>query len=137
MTPIEHAWEELGVAEIPGEPNNPRILEYQKHSPDVPDDDEIAWCSDFVGWCVTWARLTPTHKATARSWLSWGESQIFPAPGDICVLWRSSPTSWKGHVGFYVGGNRRIVVLLAGNQGNKVSVREFPRSRVLGYRRST
>ena len=135
MKPLDYAWKELGVAERPGTPDNERILEYQTHSPDVPDDDEIAWCSDFVGWCVRQASLPATHKANARSWLDWGVAVDSPRVGDVCILWRQDPSSWKGHVGFYLGGNDEWVVLLGGNQGNRVSVREYPRSRVLGFRR--
>ena len=135
MNPIDYAWQELGQTEVPGKADNPRILEYQKHSPDVPDDDEIAWCSDFVGWCVSQAGMEPTHKATARSWENWGSMAIFPEVGDIVVLWRGSPTSWKGHIGFYVGGNAKLISMLGGNQSNRVSVREYPVSRVLSYRR--
>jgi uncharacterized protein (TIGR02594 family) len=136
MIPLDYAWLELGTAEIPGKPDNPRILEYQKHSPGVPDDDEIAWCSDFVGWCVGQAQITPTKLANARSWLDWGEPVLYGwLPGDVCILWRSSPESWKGHVGFYLGGNPQWVALLGGNQGNRVSVAMYPAKRVLGFRR--
>lgn len=135
MNPIDVAWQELGVSEVAGAGDNLRILEYQEHSEGVPDDDEIAWCSDFVGFCVAQAGLTPTGKANARSWLKWGHSTAVPTVGDIVVLWRVSPGDWRGHVGFYLGQNMDWVVLLGGNQGNKVCAREYAAHRVLDYRR--
>lgn len=54
----------------------------------------------------------------------------------MVVLSRGDPNGWQGHVGFYAGkaANGNILVL-GGNQGNKVSVQEYPTARVLGYRK--
>ena len=81
-----------------------------------------------------------TDNALARSWLEYGERLPAPRPGCIAILWRESPSSWKGHVGFFDGwdvGNR--LRLLAGNQGggvdwDEVCVVNFPRERLLGFR---
>jgi len=76
------------------------------------------------------------QSPAARSWLKWGKPVSKPLPGDVAVFWRESPSSWKGHVGFYLGEVGGYVVVLGGNQGNKVSVRYYKRSQLLGYRRS-
>ncbi len=135
MNPIDFAWEELGIQEVPGDGDNPRIIEYHKETTLLAKDDEVPWCSAFVNWCCEQSSDDGTNLANARSWLTWGEHQIMPRTGDVCVLWRKSPTDWRGHVGFYIGGNFNYVALLGGNQSNKVCVREYPMKRVLGFRR--
>lgn len=135
-SPLLVALDELlrGVAEIPdphGE--NPRIVEYHATT-GQPGDDEIPWCSSFVNWCVQQAGGKGTGSARARSWLGWGRPDA-PRPGTICVLWRGSPTSATGHVGFLLDHDEYGVYLLGGNQGNRVSVRRYPKSQVLSYRK--
>jgi uncharacterized protein (TIGR02594 family) len=132
---------ELGQRDYPGPfHNNPRILEYLKTTGQQTNADETSWCSAFVNWCMRQAGKPGTNNAAARSWLSYGQALGNPRPGCIVVLWRESPSSWKGHVGFFDGwdiGNR--IRLLAGNQGggvdwDEVCVTSFPQERVLGYR---
>ncbi len=130
------AWGELGIAEAPGPADNPRIVEYHQATTLLAQDDEVAWCSAFVNWCMVSAGLAGTEKANARSWLDWG-SPVDPryAPvGSVVVLWRESFDSWKGHVGFLVGQSSRRVALLGGNQADRVCVRDYPADRVLGAR---
>jgi uncharacterized protein (TIGR02594 family) len=115
--------------------HNPRIVEYHKTTSFKNNADEVAWCSAFVNWCIQRAGMTGTGKGNARSWTDWGRGLKTPAYGSIAVLWRESPQSWKGHVGFFLA--RRgpdKVLLLGGNQGNSVSIAAYPTKRVLGYR---
>lgn len=128
---------ELGVREIPGPKANARIVEYHKTTR-LPDEmagsDETPWCSSFANWCVERVGLEGTGKANARSWMEWGYPLEAPRPGCVVVLWRESRESRKGHVGFFQemdGGN---ILILGGNQGNAVSVKPYPRSRLLGWR---
>ncbi len=132
---------ELGQRDYPGPfHNNPRILEYLKTTGQQTNADETSWCSAFVNWCMRQAGKPGTNNAAARSWLTYGQALGNPRPGCVVILWRESPSSWKGHVGFFDGwdvGNR--VRLLAGNQGggvdwDEVCVTAFPQERVLGYR---
>ena len=131
---------ELGQRDYPGPRYNPRVVEYLETTGLQVNDDETSWCSAFVNWCMVRARKRGTNNAAARSWLGYGQALGSPRPGCIVVLWRQSPSSWKGHVGFFDGfdvGNR--VRLLAGNQGggvdwDEVCVTTFPQERVLGYR---
>ena len=69
----------------------------------------------------------------ARSYLAWGEALDEPRTGAIAVLSRGADPS-LGHVGFLVGLTASDIVLLAGNQGDAVSVQAFPRSRLVGVR---
>lgn len=127
---------ELGVAEIPGDKDNPRILEYLRTtsvSPGDHVDEEIPWCAAFVNWCLIRAQQTGTNRRAARSYLHWGQP-VEPRVGAVCVLWREDPKGPKGHVGFFLKETADSVQLLGGNQGNCVSVRSYPKARVLGYR---
>lgn len=127
---------EYGQREIPGRRHNPRIVEYFTAVSATIVDDETAWCSAFVNWVMAQHNITGTRRANARSWLNWGNPLPEDAPyyGAITVLWRVSRRSWKGHVGFYVGEEGNDLVLLGGNQGNSVSLRNYPKSRLLAYR---
>jgi uncharacterized protein (TIGR02594 family) len=131
---------ELGQRDYPGPRHNPRVIEYLNTTGFQANNDETSWCSAFVNWCMLKAGQRGTNNAGARSWLTYGQALSSPRPGCIVVLWRQSPSSWKGHVGFFEGfdvGNR--VRLLGGNQGggvdwDEVCVTNFPVERVLGYR---
>lgn len=131
---------ELGQRDYPGPRYNPRVVEYLNTTGLQGNKDETSWCSAFVNWCMVQARQRGTNNAAARSWLAYGQALSSPRPGCVVILWRDSPSSWKGHVGFFDGfdvGNR--VRLLAGNQGggvdwDEVCVALFPQERVLGYR---
>ena len=124
---------ELGQAEIPGSNDNPRILEYHKTTTLKASDDEIAWCSSYVNWCMMKAGQIGTGSAQARSWLSWGKEIKIPTYG--CVVIMSRADRHQGHVGFYMGRKPDdVIAILGGNQGNTVSVAWFSIQKVLGYR---
>lgn len=128
---------ELGVKEIPGARSHPRILEYfgATRLGGAPED-ETPWCSAFANWVLREAGINGTHRANARSWLHWGTPVPLDEPrlGAIAVLWRDSPESPKGHVGFLASTLPGRVVLLGGNQGNRVSYREYGSARLLALR---
>jgi len=128
------ALKEIGVKEIPGKEHNPRVLEYQQACTLKAADDETAWCSSFVNWCVQKSGWVPTHKANARSWLKWGYKTRVPQRGAVVVFWRGSPSSWKGHVGFFIKENAKYIWVLGGNQNNKVCIRKYPREKLLQFR---
>lgn len=127
---------EIGVKEIRGAEDNPRVLEYLRSTSLgkwAAGRDETAWCSALVNWCVEEAGLEGTNNAMARSWLGWGVEIDEPREGCIVVLKRGDPPS--GHVAFF--GERDAhggLMLLGGNQRNEVRVSEYDVSRVLSYR---
>jgi uncharacterized protein (TIGR02594 family) len=131
---LELAWADLGVAEAPGAAYNPRVVRYYADAghPEV-TADEVAWCAAFVGACLERSRVAGTRSLMARSYLDWGTTLDDPRTGAIAVLSRGSDPS-LGHVGFLIGLTASDVVLLAGNQGDAVSVQAFPRSRLVGMR---
>jgi uncharacterized protein (TIGR02594 family) len=75
------------------------------------------------------------HRLGARPFVAgWGEPLAEPRPGCITVLWRESPDSWKGHVGFYLRHDAAQVWLLGGNQLGRVCENAYPLASVLAYR---
>lgn len=128
---------EIGVKEIPGDEHHPRILEYQTMTGLDFGRDEVAWCSIFANWCALQADLPMSNSAAARSWLAVGRKTSFPVPGDVVVLWRNSPSSWQGHVGFFMGLSHDgdEVFVLGGNQSDEVNIEKYNVNRVLQYRR--
>jgi len=123
---------EIGVAEVPGTADNPRIQEYLRTCFDFGQHDEVAWCSAFVNWCLAQAGYEITHSALARSWCNYGERLDRPRLGAICVFSRGE--AWQGHVGFFdsfAAGQYRI---LGGNQDDRVCYDIFLASKLVAIR---
>lgn len=127
---------EIGVQEIAGEKDNPRIQEYLASTTlGVGHHDEVPWCSAFANFCMKKAGNTGTGRANARSWLNWGQPLHLPKLGCIVVFSRDSAGPASGHVGFFVSRtSKKMIKVLGGNQNNRVSVADYPESRLLGYR---
>ncbi len=124
----------IGQAEVPGSKHNPLILRWWKaiRAPFV--DDETPWCAAFVGGLLEEQGIQSSRAASARSYLQWGQPLVMPALGAVAVFARP-PSPWTGHVGFVNGvtpeGN---LLILGGNQGNRVRVDPFSEDRLLGLR---
>lgn len=52
---------EIGQAQIEGKLHNPRILQYHAATKYGATDDETAWCSSFVNWCLKEAGIIGTN----------------------------------------------------------------------------
>jgi uncharacterized protein (TIGR02594 family) len=128
---------ELGQSESEGAADNPRIGAYHASTGGGSTPDSVPWCSSFVNFCIKASGLDGTDSKRARSWSDWGEA----APSDsvevgaIVVLARGQPP--KGHVGFLVGTAGQRLQVLGGNQGDRVSISEFPVQAVVAMRRPT
>lgn len=122
----------MHVAETPGKETTPAIERWLINLKAWWRDDETPWCGVFVAECLRAdGRNRPQHWYRARAWLDWGLRLDFPTLGCIVVLSRKR----GGHVGFYVGHDERgRIMLLGGNQGNRVSIAPFDAGRVEGYR---
>ena len=127
---------EIGTYEW-AEGSNPRVDAYFDDVGYPSMTDETAWCAAFVGAMLKRCGLPHTGKLTARSYLDWGKPVDLSKaePGDVVVLWRGSPTSWQGHVGFYDRQADGNVYLLGGNQRDMVNVSGYSIDRVLSVRR--
>lgn len=131
---------EIGVTEVAGEKDNPRIQEYLAVC-GLHVHDETPWCSAFVNWVLKQAGYAITGKANARSWLGYGGplSLSYPLfPGAVTVFSRpgsdGKPSTIFGHVAFLIEQKGDQIIVLGGNQGNRVCVAPYAKNRLLGYR---
>jgi len=136
-TILNIALTQYGIKEITGKQDNPEVLKYFN---EIGFDgaslkDETAWCSAFVNWVALKAKVERSGKLNARSWLTIGLEVQCPEMGDVVVLWRESPESWKGHVGIFIRKTENWIYVLGGNQNNQVKISAYPANRLLAYRR--
>jgi uncharacterized protein (TIGR02594 family) len=126
----------LGQKEIAGPQHNPHVLKWWKDMGTSFKDDETPWCGAFVGGVLAEVGIKPAKSgAMARAWNSFGKKLDKPAVGCIVVFWRGSKSGSAGHVGFVLGKDQHgNLMVLGGNQGNKVSIAPFDQARVLGFR---
>lgn len=122
----------VGLHEVKGAEHSPEILGmWRAIKRSGIQDDETPWCAAFVGACLERAGIRSSRFESAASYLKWGVRLDGPAHGCIVVFSRDG----GGHIGFVVGvdasGN---LLVLGGNQGDQVSVKAFPTTRVTGYR---
>jgi len=123
-----------GVKEVAGPKSNARILEYHHSCTSSIISDEVAWCAAFVGWCLREAGVKSTGSSSARSYMDYGIKLETPKVGCIVVFSRP-PKPGQGHVAFYVGKDvNGDLIVLGGNQGNRVSTSTYPSSRLLSHR---
>lgn len=135
---IREARKYFGIVEIPGSKHNSQIVTFFKETGNEGiKTDEAAWCSTFIGYCAKQSGLEYSKATLAQSWLDFGKEIKDPVPGDLVIFWRDEPTSWKGHVGIFLGFNAQTneVICLGGNQSDSVCISQYARNRVLGYRR--
>ena len=141
-SPYALAQRYVGLEEVPGIAANPTILKMLQLDQKWPKDDAVPWCSAFLNYVCWQLRLPRSKSLAARSWLGVGTPVKLSdarAGYDVVVINRNgSPdpsTPGPGHVGFFAGIEDQFVLLLGGNQGDKVSLARFPVSSVLGVRR--
>ena len=133
---LEAAGKYIGVTEVSGAMNNPKIVSMFRKATGTPEDDSVPWCAAFVGAVLKDAGIKGTMKLNARSYLDWGEEVTKPEAGDVVIFWRGKKDGWQGHVAFFVRFDGDKIVVLGGNQGDAVSIKSYAGSRWLGYRRA-
>lgn len=124
----------IGLKEVAGIENEPIIIKWLYKLKAWWSNDEVPWCGVYCAACITECGLPivlPKYWMRARDWLNWGIPLDFPAVGAVVVFERKG----GGHVGFVVGQSiDGHLMVLGGNQNNRVSIAPFDKSRVLGYR---
>ncbi len=126
----------VGTTEIRGAAHNPVILGMGQAGGIRVTDDETPWCGLFVSHCIASTlpdEAMPANPLGARQWLKFGDD-VTPQFGSALVFWRESPSSFKGHVGFYWAEDDLHFHVLGGNQSDSVSVSRVMKSRLLGAR---
>jgi uncharacterized protein (TIGR02594 family) len=147
VTAFKIAQRFMGLKETPGAMSTPLVLAMLKLDSKWIENDETAWCSAFVNFICHILELPRSRSLAARSWLNIGTSiplSDAQVGFDIIVLKRGGGNqpgpeiiAAPGHVGFFAGiaKDPSYIMLLAGNQGDMVSIAPFPKSRILGIRR--
>lgn len=125
------ARDDLGQAETTGPNDSPRIrkmlgrlgLTWLAGQP---------WCGIAVADWMSTADIEPAKNSfRAKAWLDWGIPLDAPTVGAVVVFERKG----GGHVGLVVGRDEKgRLLVLGGNQGDKVCISPFDMTRVLGYR---
>lgn len=126
----------VGTTEIRGPQDNPVILGMGDAAGIRVTDDETPWCGLFVSHCIATTlpdEPMPANPLGARQWLKFG-SDVTPQFGSALIFWRESPSSFKGHVGFYWAEDDLSYHVLGGNQSDSVNVTRLVKSRLLGAR---
>lgn len=128
---LTEARRHLGVAEVPGPKHSPVIQSWLRKLRAWWNDDETPWCGVFVAACMDTVGIPlPKYWMRAKAWAEWGTRLSSPVPGCVVVFDRKG----GGHVGFVVGRtSSNLLMVLGGNQGNRVSIAPFENSRVIGY----
>ncbi len=129
---LQVARSQIGVREYRGRGSNPRITRYFRKAVGRSYSDSMPWCSAFINYVIKTAGHRGTNSLSARSWTRWGRRTSSPRPGDIVVFSRRR----GGHVGIFLGFSGNRVRVIGGNQSNSVSVKSYPRRRVISYRTS-
>ena len=129
------AGREVGVLEVKGPGNNPRILEYHASTDldrKLASLDATSWCSSFVNWCFEQSGMSGTNSAWALNWKDWGEELAEPLLGCVVVFSRVNGKKKGGHVGFYVSETPSRIRVLGGNQSSRVCEASYPKNGKLG-----
>jgi len=123
----------MGVREVPGNSDNPEILEWAK---DVGQGQN--YTHDSIPWCGLFMAMTqklgnePGIKTPlwARAWADYGVSLHEPAYGCIMVFARDG----GGHVAYYVSEDDSYFHVLGGNQSDMVNVTRVAKNRAIAFR---
>ncbi|MEL6671207.1 MAG: SH3 domain-containing C40 family peptidase [Bacteroidota bacterium] len=135
------------IKELKDPMENARILLYLQSCElldnSMKNDDETAWCSAFMNWCVEKAGYEGTNSAWALNWKNWGQPLETPRRGCVAVFKRfvmkNGEKKTYGHVGFYLGKDgEKNISILGGNQRNRVKISSYPidseKYQLVGYR---
>jgi uncharacterized protein (TIGR02594 family) len=130
------ATKEIGKAEIGNTNDGPVIARYRQLAQCGGPGDP--WCAIFVNAMFTLCTNPPVQGTKSPSSQSFRSNNNClklsgPALGAVAVFWRESPTSGKGHVGFYRGETTQSIYVLGGNEDNMVQIEPMPKNQLIGY----
>jgi uncharacterized protein (TIGR02594 family) len=127
-----------GVKEIPGAKDNPRIVEYHKHSaniggPNATHHDEVPWCSSLWNAAADSCGMFKTDNALASSWDNYVGKALkkgdWVEEGDLVRIKDSN------HI---TAANKRFQWTdegtfdgCGGNQGNQIKVSTYSKKKIV------
>ncbi len=130
---IQVAKREIGVKEVPGSGDNPRIIEYHAATSLKSTEDSVAWCSSFMNWVMRECHMERSGSAAARSWLGYG-THLKGFKQYSIVVFRRGNSSWQGHVAFAIDDLGKTIRVLGANQSDQICYAVYSKADVLGYR---
>jgi len=144
MELIESIQNDLGQSEVAGKKSNPFILGIIKWIiPTATDDSEVAWCAIYLAYKlyklgVFELQDIMNHGKKLASSRYLGsllkKSEEFPQVGDIILLWRESPSSYKGHITVLsrdFNDSELFFYGIGGNQKNRIGENTFVKDRII------
>lgn len=140
-SPFKVAHTLIGISELSGDNDNPLIVAMiqtcHPFNPLINTHDEVPWCSAFPNFIHKLLSLPRTHSLAAKSWLEIGVSisLAYAMPDSDLVILHRTDNLALGHVGYFAGVHEDKVLVLGGNQDNKISISSYPISRIAGIRR--
>jgi uncharacterized protein (TIGR02594 family) len=123
----------IGLREIKGVGHNPTILGWlRSFALNIgrwgKSRDETPWCAVFVSHCLETTGYQSTRDARAVSYATYGKPSKFIQGAVIVIRRRGSAGADKKtgsragfHVGFFVRASKTHLLIVGGNQRNKVS----------------
>ena len=129
---MQEAVSRLGVAEIKGLQHNKLILSWWVKTGAWIRDDDQPWCGLLTAIClIDTGHEVPKQFYRALKWLEYG-LPCTVGVGAIAVMKRQG----GGHVAFVAGKTKDgKIVLLGGNQGDRVCYAAVMPENIIGYRR--
>ncbi len=129
---------EIGHGETTANNRGPHIRRFMQ------GQDNLPWCAGFVSWVMDQAGYKELdYSLSAKAIYNQAKSKDMltndPQPGDLVAFWRTSPSSWTGHIGIVVEASDTHIKAIEGNVGAfPALVREFtyPKNaipRLLGF----
>lgn len=118
---IDEAYRVKGLHEVR---DNKRLWDWlKKGGSTLGDPAKNSWCGAFTKACISQTLPNepfPENPYLAANWRKFGIA-CTPQYGALLVFWRGSPTSWQGHIGFYIGETATHYRVLGGNQSDAVT----------------
>ena len=131
----------IGVKEIPGDKNNPEIMEFFRAcGRKWVNSEATPWCSAAMNaWCFAVGLPTTEKVLRARSWSTVEGNDEYEVEtiesvddlrlGDLVVLWREKRTRKKKHITMFASAHGGMLNCLGGNQSNRVGIKAYPKYR--------